>query len=151
MGSKKQRLPFDKRGGTLVISRALLKSVQYRGMTPHAKCLFILMQEHWRDTKPVDYGVREAMKKIPCSFETARKAFNQLREHGFIIMVDESIFNSRTQSKTRTWRLTWMPYMGKYPTSDWGKINVTDLKMKQKTLHRPKNETVNLKKAAKCF
>jgi len=81
------------------------------------------MQEHWRNDKPVSYGVREAAEKISCDVKTARKAFVMLREQGFITCVDESLFNSRTGSKARNWRLTWMPYMDKSPTNDWEKLS----------------------------
>lgn len=76
---------------------------------------------HWNNYKPVDYGVREALKKIPCAFGTARKAFKELQDRGFIELVDHSIFSSRVESKTRTWRLTWLPYDSKEPTNEWEK------------------------------
>jgi hypothetical protein len=79
------------------------------------------MQIHWRPYTPVDYGLREAEEKIPCARNTASKVFKELREAGFIDMVDESLFNSRTQSKSRTWRLTWMPYNDRPPTNNWEK------------------------------
>lgn len=118
---KKYSLPFDKRGGLIAIRRPLIESDAYKSLSAHAKCLLILMQVQWRNEKAVDYGIREAMVKIPCSHATAIKAFDQLQDRGFIVMVEPSIFNSRTQSKARTWRLTSMPFKDGVPTNNWEK------------------------------
>jgi hypothetical protein len=118
---KKHALPFDSRGGTLVLPRRMMESPARMGLTPQAKELLILLQAHWRNDVPVAYGVREAKAKIPCAKGTAQRAFVQLQKAGFIQVVDQSLFNSREQSKTRTWRLTWMPWQGRPPTNDWEK------------------------------
>jgi len=97
----------------------MLKSMAYASLSPQSKALLTLMQLHWDNDKPVDYGVREALKNIPCAFGTARKAFSQLQDRGFIVKMDESEFNSRTGSKARSWRLTYMPYTSKAPTNEW--------------------------------
>lgn len=117
----KRKLPFDKRGGVVVCRRDIFISPAWLALSPVATKLMALMQIHWRNGKAVDYGVREAMDKIGCAKGTARRAFEELQEAGFIEMVDESMFSSRTQSKARTWRLTWMPFNGLLPTNDWEK------------------------------
>ncbi len=126
---KKSSLPFDKRGGVVVIGLYMLNSDAYLSLSAQAKSLMLLMHIHWRNEKPVDYGVREAQEKIPCCRAKAIQAFGELRKSGFIVMVDESLFNSRTESKSRTWQLTWMPFKGKAPTNDWERsdeeINIT--------------------------
>lgn len=114
------KLPFDKRGGVIAMQRHMLKSEAYLGLSPQAKVLMTLMQSHWSIHGPVDYGVREAERKIPCSRKTAMRSFKELEAAGFIVMVEESRFSSRTESKTRTWRLTWMPcWRNRAPTNDW--------------------------------
>jgi hypothetical protein len=118
---KNHSLPFDSRGGVTRIQRVLLNSKAFLELSAQAKVLLFLMQEHWRNDKPVDFGVREAQEKIPCAKGTAASAFRQLAEAGFIVLVDESLFSSRTQSKARTWRLNWLPWQGKYPTNEWEK------------------------------
>lgn len=119
MSKKKQSLPFDKRGGVVAIRRPLLESENYLTLRPQEKVLITLLQIHWRNDKPVDYGVDEAAKKIPCDRRTAMRAFKVLRERGFISLVNESIFNSRTQSTSRSWRLEWLPYNSKEPSNKW--------------------------------
>ena len=120
--SGKIKIPFDKSGGVCVLSRRMLNSENYLTLSAQAKVLILLMHEQWRDEKEVDYGIREASEKIPCSRVTAAKAFNMLSERGYIVLVDESMFSSRTNSKSRTWRLTWMPWLSRTPTHKWEKL-----------------------------
>ncbi|NVF12984.1 hypothetical protein [Vreelandella maris] len=122
MGQKKARLPFDRAEGIVVIQRRLLKSNAYLGLSPQAKALLHQMQAYWSASGPVGFGVRQAEQSIPCSRKLAMRAFKELQEAGFIVMVEESLFCSRTQSKTRTWRLTWLPcWRHRPPTNDWEK------------------------------
>ena len=124
MAKNKPRLPFDKKGGVVAIQRRLLASEAYLNLSPQAKALMMLLQTHWSPRGPVDYGVREAEAKIPCSRKTAMRAFKELEEAGFIVKIDESLFSSRTHSKTRTWRLTWMPcWRHREPTNDWEAVS----------------------------
>lgn len=121
MGRKRQKLPFDSRGGVIVVRCEMLKSEAWINLSPQAKVLMSLLQLHWRNDRPIGYGVREAMQKIPCAKGTAQRAFGELQKGGFIELVDESLFNSRTSSKSRTWRITWMPYMDLAPSNEWEK------------------------------
>ena len=120
--AKKIKIPFDQRGGVVVKFRFMMNHPNYLTLPPQAKVLIDLMQEQWRDEKEVYYGIREASEKIPCSRVTAAGAFNILRERGFIVLIDESLFSSRTNSKSRTWRLTWMPWLSRTPTHKWEKL-----------------------------
>lgn len=110
---------FDKRGQAIVFKTNMLKSHQYLSLTAQAKVLMVLLQICWRADKAIDYGVREAAEKIPCSIKTASKAFKQLEERGFVTMIEYSMFSSRTQSKARSWRLEWMPFMDFPPKNTW--------------------------------
>ncbi len=124
MTRKKQSLPFDKRGGAIVLSRYLIESNNYQTLSTHARSLMILLHIQWRADRPVDYGVREAEKRLVCNRKTVMKAFNQLVERGFIVCMEQSTFSTRTQSKTRSWRLTWLPYNFDLPSNDWEKIAI---------------------------
>lgn len=118
--AKKSHLPFDRRGGTIVIQRRLLSSPAYLALTAQAKVLLTLLHRHWTATGPVGFGVRQAEEEIPCSRTLAMRAFKELEKAGFIVLVDDSLFCSRTKSKTRTWRLTWLPcWRNREPTNDW--------------------------------
>lgn len=116
---KRFQQPFDKRGRALVTSTYLINHKTYLSLMPQAKVLMLLLQEHWRSDKFVDYSIRESAEKIPCDPKTVTKAFNQLQERGFITCVDMGFFSSRTQSKSRTWRLEWMPFNDRPPANTW--------------------------------
>lgn len=103
------------------MSRRMLTHKAYLTLSPHAKVLMQLMQQHWSDEKEVDYGIREASEKIPCSRGTAIRTFKQLEERNFIHNTSPAMFSSRTQSKARSWRLEWMPFIGRKPTHNWEK------------------------------
>lgn len=120
---KKSPLPFDKRGGVIVIPQHMIKSDAYKQLTPQEKVLLLLLQVHWKVDKPVDYGIREAAQKISCDRKTAMKAFKHLADNGFITCVEESMFSSRTQSKARGWRLEWLPFGKDKPTNYWEKLS----------------------------
>ncbi len=119
MTRRKSKLKFNTAGGVIVMPRRMLESDAYRDLSPQAKTLMILMQLHWRLDKPISFGIREAAEKIPCALNTAVRAFKQLKSHGFISCANESLFNSRTGSKTREWKLSWMPYADQLPSDDW--------------------------------
>ena len=116
---KKHAIPFDKSGGVIVLSLRMMKSSTYLGLMPQAKVLMLLLQEHWRNDKHVDYGIREAAEKIPCDRRTVSKAFNQLQERGFIVCKEPAFFSSRTEAKSRRWQLEWLPFNDKPPTNTW--------------------------------
>lgn len=118
---RKHTLPFGSRGGVIALPVRMIKSIAYQTLTPQAKVLMMLLQIHWRNDKLVDYGVREAAEKIPCDRRTVSKAFNQLQERGFVTCIELAFFSSRTQSKSRTWRLEWMPFNDNSPTNTWEK------------------------------
>ena len=121
MAKKKNKLGYDQRGGVMAVSRGMRESMTYQKMPPAAKVLMDLLHMQWHPDKPVSYGVREAAKKIGCTTNTAGKSFKILIERGFIVCFEQSMFNSKTGSRTRDWRLTWMPFDGKNPTHDWEK------------------------------
>ncbi len=114
-----KKLPYDGAGGVIRMQRRLFKSEVYLKLPPQEKALIQLLQVHWYPDRPIAFGVREAEQLIPCSRQLAMRAFRWLQDDGFIVMVDESVFCSRTQSKSRTWRLTWMPWNYGFPTNDW--------------------------------
>lgn len=120
MGRKiKHSLPYDRRGGVFLVCGALYKSANYLTLSATSRALMPLLQIHWKNNKLVDYGVREAAQKLCCSEKTARKAFNELEERGFIVCEEYAYFNSKLGSKSRSWRLTWLPFDYSKPTNDW--------------------------------
>ncbi len=121
MARKGHKQPMDNRNGLLMVPITVIQSTNYQTMYPYAQRLMLLMQVHWRGDSPIAFGIREAAKLLNCNKRTAMKAFKELQERGFILMIDESMFNSRTQSRARTWHLTWMPHNWHEPTREWEK------------------------------
>jgi hypothetical protein len=97
------------------------ESMTYQTMPATAKVLMDLLHMQWLTDKAVSYGVRKAAKKIGCTTNIVGKSFKVLVERGFIVCFEESLFNSRNGSRTRDWRLTWMPFDLKNPTHNWEK------------------------------
>jgi len=116
-----KKVSFDNRGKSIIFRTHFLNSENYRSLSPQSKVLIQLLRMPWNSSKAVDYGVREASEKIPCAFNTAINAFKQLQDRGFIELIGHSFFSSSTGSKSRSWRLTWMPYKDEPPTNDWEK------------------------------
>ena len=117
--SKRFKIPFNNRGGVVVMDMHMLKHKNYLTLSPQSKVLIILLHQHWRNEKEVDYGTREAADKIPCSKGTAMNAFKQLEDRGFITCVTPAVFSSRTECKARTWKLEWMPFNDRKASNKW--------------------------------
>ncbi|WAK03157.1 hypothetical protein [Methylobacter sp. YRD-M1] len=95
---------------------AMIDSTAYQNLSGKAVKLLSLMQRHWRQDKAIDYGITQTTKSLKCSRDTASKLFRELREHGFIALVDEADFYA---NKARSWRLTFRPFLNQEPTHDW--------------------------------
>lgn len=119
MSKRKNKLDFNRRGRAVVLDSYMMDSPSFIGLSKEPKILIMLMQQHWKTYEYVDYGIREACKKIPCSKKTAIRAFKELQEKGFIELMKESFFSSRTDSKSRSWKLLWMPFEDKPPENNW--------------------------------
>jgi len=64
-------------------------------------------------------SVRDAAKALKVAPNTAHRAFEDLRSHGFIAAVDVGHFHVKVRVAT-TWRLTWAPWPGRGgPTNDF--------------------------------
>ena len=125
MARKKHTLPFDKAGGVVAIQRRLLTSGASLSLSLHARCLLPLLQVHWRNDKAVDFSTREAAELLSCDRSVAMRAISELQNAGFIRLAEESIFNSRTGSRPRSWVLTWLPFMDRAPSNCWEKISIS--------------------------
>lgn len=95
---------------------AMIDSLAYQALSGKAVKLLSLMQRHWRQDKAVDYGITQTTEVMSCSRSTASALFNELKEHGFIELVDEADFYA---NKARSWRLTFRPFLEQEPTHDW--------------------------------
>ena len=107
---------FKEPGGVIVQPIAMLESLAYQYLSPKSVKLLSLMQRHWQQNKPIDYGISQTTRVLKCSRSTASALFNELVELGFIAVVVEADFYA---NKARSWRLTCRPFLNKEPTHDW--------------------------------
>lgn len=126
--SNTQNIRFDKRGDqAITINKRMMRSRNYLTLSPSARSLMIMMQMHWQPNKYTDYGIREAAENLGSSERTAMRVFDELQARGFIVCMIQSSFSSRTNSKTRSWNLTWLPYIKGDPSHEWeGWVEVND-------------------------
>jgi len=118
--SNSQDIRFDKRGNKVItINKRMMQSRNYLTLSSAARSLMIMMHTHWQPNKYTDYGVREAAENLGSSQRTAMRVFDELQTRGFIVCMITSSFSSRTNSKTRSWNLTWLPYIKGDPTHEW--------------------------------
>ena len=82
----------------------MIDSLAYQQLSPKSVKLLSLMQRHWQQNKPIDYGISQATRALKCSRSTASALFNELVELGFIALVEEADFYA---NKARSWRLTF--------------------------------------------
>lgn len=95
-------------------------SPAYRNLTCAARCL---LQEFQLIHRPgrngyLSISVNKAMVLLKVSKKTARRAFHELAEHGFLVLVKGEYWQERL---AREWRLTIEPWNGREPTDDWQK------------------------------
>jgi hypothetical protein len=108
---------FSRPDGVLGVPRVLVRSPAFRSISPRAVMLLLVLQDVWRPPLgSVHMGERDAAKRLGCSQRAAGRAFDDLRDAGFIVCVNESDFLS---GKAREWRLTWLPCGNRAPTDEW--------------------------------
>ena len=104
-------------GGVIGFPRNVLRSDAYGSLSTNARSLMLVLQDVWRPCEPsIHYSVRRAAEHLNVSKNTANRAFNELREHGFITLDTEyDWFNG----KARVWKLNWLSNNGREPTNEW--------------------------------
>ena len=104
-------------GGVIGFPRCVLRSDAYKSLNSNARALMFELQNVWRPFEPaIHFSVRRAAVNLSVSPNTANRAFNELREHGFISIDKEcDWFNG----KAREWKLNWLSNNGSEPTNEW--------------------------------
>ena len=98
----------------------MLASAAYRSLSCHARCLLIeLGRRHSGDNNgDIPMSVREAADLLGAAINTARGAFSQLEDKGFIRLSAKGTFRLKSRHST-TWELTEWPRDGKLATKDF--------------------------------
>ena len=111
-------LSHKRKGGYIRKWEVVLASPAYRDLSPPARCLLDEFQRIYRPGRngKLSISTSNAAKLINVSQPTASKAFYELVEHGFLILVQGQLWMER---KAREWRLTIEEYNGREPTDEW--------------------------------
>lgn len=93
-------------------------SPAYRDLTTRARCL---LEEFQRIYKPgrngeLSISVENAAKLLNCCANSARNAFRELEEKGFLALCCEASYSA---GRATEYRLTIEPHNGRAPTDDW--------------------------------
>ena len=116
----------DKRGGRFVrYDSALMKSDAWLGLSGNATRLHMVLIERQFSSGDELASLSETDACKLCGFgsrNTARAAFKDLEERGFIALEVPASLGSNGFGRAAKWRLTHRPYAGKPPTRDWMKF-----------------------------
>ena len=105
-----KRHPARKGGGGpafVQLYRWLLDTPAWRDLDPVARALYVEIKRHYTgtDNGTVGLGARDAGKALGVHYSTAARAFDRLREHGFIIAASPGRFGNGYHLSTE-WLLT---------------------------------------------
>ena len=109
---------YNRKGSYIRKWAVWMESPAYRDLKPPARCLldeFLLIYRPGRNGY-LSISVRNAVKRLRVSENTAKNAYYELVEHGFLVLAKGEIY---AQRKAREWRLTIEPCNGHEPTDDW--------------------------------
>lgn len=128
--SRRDRYPEKKGRGRssgrfTMLRHRLLNSAAYRSLSPNARSLLIelAMIENGQNNGELYLSVRDAAARMGVAdTKAASRAFEELKELGFIAVTKDAHFAVKTGegSRARAWRLTWQAVAGKQgPTNEF--------------------------------
>lgn len=95
-----------------------LESPAYRDLRPLARCLleeFLIVYRPTRNGK-LSLPTKRAAARLGVTENTILSAYDDLIEHGFLVLVSSEQWVERM---AREWRLTMMPSGNREPSDDW--------------------------------
>lgn len=109
---------FKRPGGFIQLPASMVKSEQFRALSPNARWLAMELKLRWFEKKGVVHmSVRDASDALGFSSTTpGERALAELESAGFIRLIAESTFLGR---KSREWALTWESLNGHEPSDEW--------------------------------
>lgn len=106
------------------LPHAILLSEAYRSLDPVARALLtdLVMIENGRNNGSLWLSVGDATDRLGLSDDRpAMRGFDDLVDRGLIQMTKDAHFSVKAAetSRSRCWRLTWLPCNGKPATNEW--------------------------------
>ena len=119
MSKKKNNHSLYKHSGGFVgLPCRVFKSSEYGQLSLKARCLLDELQYLCRGDRNgrLVLSVEQTAKNMGVAYNTAKDAFNELKEAVFI---EQMLEHRYTKKQAREWRLTFQPYQGREPTDCW--------------------------------
>ncbi len=100
------------------LTKNIYQSAAWRDLRPVARCIYIEIRQRYKgfNNGEIALSCRDAATATHCSTNTARRAFQELVEHGFIKMITKGRFTYRNATE---WALTDARLNNELPTKDW--------------------------------
>ena len=73
----------------------------------------------------ISFSTRQAMKCLHSGSGRAKKAVDELQDHGFLVCHAQSSFNMKSR-KAREWEITFQPMPNRPPSNAWRKNTVLE-------------------------
>jgi len=114
---KKAKIPTRGKGFNRMC-RVMFDSPAYRDLSLAARALLDEFTHIYRPERngALSISTKNAARQLNCNERTAIKAFQELIEHGFLMLTEGHYWQQR---KAREWRLTFEPCNNREPTDEW--------------------------------
>jgi len=121
----KRKIP-DPSSKYVLLFRYMLRSEAWRDLDPVARAAYVELSDRYAgpgtNNGRIPCSVREMAEALHVSKQTAMRAFDQLRDHGFIVLMKRGHFDFKLKHASE-WRLTEFgcDVTGELPTKDFAR------------------------------
>ncbi len=96
-------------GRYVALSHWMMRTAAWLDLSPNARCTYLELSRRYAgpgsNNGRIPCSVREVSEALHVSKMTAQRAFKELQDHGFIILVKRGAFSLKCRHATE-WRLT---------------------------------------------
>lgn len=112
-----------KEGQYIGLPYTMINRPSFKALKPDAVRILIEMHLgfHGVNNGKIGFSYQKAQECLHSGSARAKRAFNQLQEHGFLVCLAQSSFNMKTK-KAREWEITLQPMPNGPPSHKWKKI-----------------------------
>ena len=110
------------RGQYIGLPYLMLKHPSFQALSSDAVRVLLQMHLgfHGINNGQIGFSVRQAQSCLKSGSERAKRAIDQLQEHGFIVCHADSCFNMKTK-RAREWEITFQPMPNGVTSHKWKK------------------------------
>ena len=115
--------PYKRKEGQYIgLPYTIIYHPSFKALKPDA--LVVLIEMHLRfhgvNNGKIGFSYQKAHECLHSGSARAKRAFDQLQEHGFLVCHAQSSFNMKTK-KEREWEITFQPMPNGPPSHKWKK------------------------------